>query len=561
MTKQCRSRRTVPAETGCRPGAESSWTPPFLAYFSAVFARPVINLPAAPVLFAALAAVWLPVFYRLSFTWDTDDQYSHGWMVPALAAWIFARRWGTRPEPAAAGGSCVLLFLLLVLLWWVTAGANLLLESSPDWRMVMWLMAAPAFAASLVIVQLAGGTPWRRHFAFAFFFALASVPWPFDLERWLTIELSLLAAKVTGALLNLGGILALVDGNNIEIDTGVLGVEDACSGVRSFQSSLMVALLLGEWFCFRPGGRIFLCVAGLVTAYALNIARMLFLCLAAYFGGGVSVVGQWHDPAGFTILVVSMAALWLLSLALGLVPGARYPEPACTPRGDAQPSRLLVPVGLVTLAAATLLPVTCEAWYRWHERGRAPLAVWQVRPPSPTAVVDQKPLGLEDGLGYDEGFRRRWQDERGRSIDLIYMRWLPGRKAASAGPHAPDWCQRAAGRTIEAKSPVRLAKVGSLELPYQIYTINDGVRTFYLLFTIDDGRRDLDWSAAGLMGQDSHRRKRLRRLIEGNRNVGQTSLQLAIVGESDPVRAERELVEMLPSLLEMPAEVSGGAGS
>ena len=63
------------------------------------------------------------------------------------------------------------------------------------------------------------------------------------------------------------------------------------------------------------------------------------------------------------------------------------------------------------------------------------------------------------------------------------------------------------------------------------------------------------------MGQDSHRRKRLRRLIEGNRNVGQTSLQLAIVGESDPVRAERELVEMLPSLLEVPAEVSGGAGS
>ena len=525
-----------------------------------MFASPVIKLPAAPVLFAALAAVWLPVFYRLSFTWDTDDQYSHGWMVPALAAWIFARRWGTRPEPEPSARGRWFPVLILFLLWWPAAVANLVLESSPDWRMMMWLMAVAAFGASLAIVQLAGGGPWRRHFAFVFFFALACVPWPYDFEQWLTLELSLLAAKVTGALLNLGGILALVDGNNIEIDTGVLGVEDACSGVRSFQSSFMVALLLGEWFGFRPGGRIFLCVAGLVTAYALNIARMIFLCLTAYFGGGVSVVDQWHDPAGFAILLASMALLWLLSLAMGLLPGSRRPEPPPTPADRARPSGAIVAPGLAVIAALLLLPLGCEAWYRWHERERAPITEWGLRPPPSSAVVEQKPLGLEEGLGYDEGFRRRWQDEQGRPIDLIYMRWLPGRKAAAAGPHAPDWCQRAAGRTVTAKSPVRLAKVGTLELPYQIYTISDGERSFYLLFTIDDGRRDRDWLAAGLMGQESHRRKRLRRLLEGERNLGQTSLQLAIVGETDPAKAERDLLAMLPSLLQMPAGVAGGAG-
>jgi hypothetical protein len=62
------------------------------------------------------------------------------------------------------------------------------------------------------------------------------------------------------------------------------------------------------------------------------------------------------------------------------------------------------------------------------------------------------------------------------------------------------------------------------------------------------------------MGQESHRRKRLRRLMEGERNLGQTSLQLAIVGETDAAKAERDLLAVLPSLLQMPAGVAGGAG-
>lgn len=55
--------------------------------------------------------------------------------------------------------------------------------------------------------------------------------------------------------------------------------------------------------------------------------------------------------------------------------------------------------------------------------------------------------------------------------------------------------------------------------------------------------------SAGLMGDGTHRKKRWTRMLEGERNLGQTSLQLALVGESDPVKAERELLEMLPALI------------
>jgi exosortase len=514
--------------------------------FAAVTTRtPAEERRTAWFFFAALAALWFALFYRLAFIWETDDQYSHGWMVPLFAGWIFAERWSRRPDPAPPRRMWPTA-LLLAALWLPAAGANLILESSPEWRPMMWLFALAVFTASLLLTRLAGGAPWLRHFAFPFIFALTAVPWPYDFERWLTLELSMLGAGITGILLNLGGILAHVQGNNIEIDTGVLGVDDACSGVRSFQSSLMAALLFGEWFGFRFGWRIFLAVAGIVVAYLLNIARMLILCLAA-LQGGVGVLDQWHDPAGFAILFVSMGFLLVLSLGLKKLPGATVaPPPARTPGPGAAGG--VVTAAIVVLAATVLLPLSTEAWYRSRDNRLAAVDTWTLAPAA--AGTKEEPLGLEEGLGYDEGFRRQWTDAKGRSLDLIYMHWMPGRKAATAGPHAPDWCQRAIGRDITEKSPVRIARIGGLELPYQIYTIVDRSRTFYLLFSFNDGRQGADWVAAGLMGEDSHRNRRLQRVIEGHRNKGsQVALQIALVGESDPAVAERELLAALQEIV------------
>ncbi len=497
--------------------------------------------------FAALAAIWFALFYRLAFIWETDDQYSHGWMVPLFAGWIFAERWSRRPDPAPPRRLWPTA-LLLAALWLPAAGANLILESSPGWRPMMWIFALATFAASLLLSRLAGGAPWMRHFAFAFFFALTAVPWPYDFERWLTLELSMLGARITGVLLNLGGILAHVQGNNIEIDTGVLGVDDACSGVRSFQSSLMAALLFGEWFRFRFGWRVFLAVAGIVVAYLLNISRMLILCLAA-LQGGVGVLDQWHDPAGFAILVVSMGFLWALSQALQRLPGATHvlpPAPAPPP----VPGRGIVPVAIAALCAVAILFLSCESWYRWRESFRGPADTWTLAPAA-TGVFEE-PLGevYARTLRYDSGILRRWTRPGGRSVDLIYMRWLPGKTSSDGEPHSPDWCQGAVGRTIDGKSPVRFAEFGSIVLPYQIYTIRDGSRMFYLLFVFDNGYRDAGVLSSGLMRTDvSYRMQKLLGVLEGNRHKGMASLQIALLGETDPVVAERELLEVLQEIV------------
>jgi exosortase/archaeosortase family protein len=310
-------------------------------------------------------------------------------------------------------------------------------------------------------------------------------------------------------------------------------------------------MLLGEWFMLRLGWRVFLCLLALSVAYALNIARMLMLCLAVE-NSGMDAVARWHDPAGFLILFVTLGFLWLAGFALVRIPGTTSPElplAASTTRGlisrRVALASILVLLGLGGIMAAT------EGWYRYHERSTAPALTWGIAPAAGRDGEGDQPLGETiEKLGYDTGFRRQWKDGNQQSWELIYMRWEPGRKAASAGPHAPDYCQKAAGRTVVHKSELRTTQVGETILPYQIYTISKGSQTFYLLFSIDDGRRGGNWLSAGLMGDGSSRERRLNQVREGRRNTGQTSLQLALVGVEDAAVAEQKMLKILPTLIQ-----------
>ena len=55
-----------------------------------------------------------------------------------------------------------------------------------------------------------------------------------------------MVADVAAETAMLLGIPAQVEGNLIRVSTGLVGVNEACSGIRSLQTSLMIGLLFGE---------------------------------------------------------------------------------------------------------------------------------------------------------------------------------------------------------------------------------------------------------------------------------------------------------------------------
>src|SRR5438093_982019 len=88
---------------------------------------------------ATLGVLWGALCRHLAAHWNSNPQYSFGWLVPAAALYLAHRRWTTRPAPAEPAGSG--LRWLVALLAFALFPTWLIEQPNPDWRLVSWLFA------------------------------------------------------------------------------------------------------------------------------------------------------------------------------------------------------------------------------------------------------------------------------------------------------------------------------------------------------------------------------------------------------------------------------------
>jgi exosortase len=210
----------------------------------------------------ALGACWLLFFDELRDEWQLNPQYGFGYLVPLLTAVLVWRRWPERPpvpasQPPATGPLAVAVAAALLLL---LLPLRVTLEANPEWRLLYWLHGFQMVALTLVLLHWVGGWNWVRFFLPPILFVLIAVPWPMQLEQFCIQGLMRLVAGLTVSIADLLGIPAVQHGNLVEVDAGMVGIDEACSGVRSLQSALMLSLFLGEMYRFTLARRAALCL-------------------------------------------------------------------------------------------------------------------------------------------------------------------------------------------------------------------------------------------------------------------------------------------------------------
>ncbi len=238
--------------------------------------------------------------------------------------------------------------------------------------------------------------------------------------------------------LQLAGVPALQHGNVIEVGTGFIGIEEACSGVRSIQATLMISLFLGELYSFTPARRLLLVVIGAALAFICNVARTAILVWVATHSG-LARLEAWHDPAGLTILIVCLFGLWLVSLAMLRRGGASSDPPLIqqqqTPIHFARFALVALGVWLLVAEGAV------QIWYRSHQTVAA--SHWAVLWPDSESNYKSVPIAPEAEalLQYNEGGGATWQGNDGHEWLMFFFRWFPGRTAARfVKVHRPDIC-------------------------------------------------------------------------------------------------------------------------
>jgi len=491
-----------------------------------------------PILIFAL--LWAGLVRNLSVVWSTNPQYAYGWTVPALALFLLWESWITRPTPGATtaprlAGFCIAILAAALL------PTRLLLEIAPDWRFAQWALAAIVVGISLCAAYFLGGKPWLGHFAFPIAFIFVAVPWPVAIEQPFIQALSEWVAVATVNGLNLCDVPAIKQGSIIEISAGRVGVEEACSGVRSFQATLMASLFLGQLWNFALRYRLLLIGAGVAFAFLCNILRALLLALVAE-KNGLSAIDKWHDPAGFTILAVTF--LGLLGLALLLRPKVGRSLAATETH-----ERRSLPGGLTVALAAWVLfvAVGTELWYRTAKPPSAAWwrAEWPEKQPGFTEIpISPKVREMEFHLGR----QARWKEDDGSDWTMFYFRWLPGLASSRnfARWHNPEQCLPAIGFQRVAEYEPAIIRIGEIGLIFQTLRFDLNKVPHYVFFCVWEDRTEegeLKLPEQWTVGA------RLRAVLQRKRHLGQQVLEVVISGIEDPQAARAAFEHRLPSLV------------
>ena len=492
---------------------------------------------------AVFLLVWVELISRLRFEWSINPQYAYGWTVPFLAAYLFWRRYETAPAPAPPNFrifSAALIIAAATLL----IPIRLIQEASPDWRLLSWGMAGSAAVITAAGIYLSGGRPWLRHFAFPILFFFVAVPWPTSLEQFVIQGLMRADALINVEVLNSIGISAVQMGNVIEVGSGFVGIDEACTGIRSLQATFMVSLFLGEFYGFSILRRLLLVISGALLAFLCNLVRTFLL---VWLGAerGIGAIKNWHDPAGHTILVICLLGLWGLSL---LLRGKDEETP-----NTARPSQTVrIPrLVLISLLALTVIAEGgTQIWYRVHESRTARIEPWSVTWPS--QAQNWKPVPIADSaqelLRYNEGGGGTWTGDDGHTWAIYFFHWLPGRTAGLfIKNHRPDICLPASGMKLRGGVQNKMLTVNGVALPIRAYVFENGGRLLHVFYCYWDGTppepgmldRE-DWTAAG----------RLNAMLRGKRDVGTQMLEIVVWGYDADEKAEQAALEQLSKIVQ-----------
>jgi exosortase len=562
--------------------------------------------PAATLVF--FAALWFELCRHLSGEWSVNEQYNYGWFVPFFTLFLFWLRWEDRPEleiggqrtearsqseefriSAVPAAICCLLLLLPLRLFEI---------GNPDWRPLGWVHAAVVATLTLLYIRSMGGATWLRHFAFPIGFFFAAVPWVTPIEAPVIQGLMRVIAALASETANLFGIPAELEGNLIRVSTGLVGVNEACSGVHSLQTALMIGLLLGELKRLWISRRIALLFAAAAIAFVGNYTRAFFLVWIAATQN-VSVIERWHDFAGYSIVV----AVFVGSLGLAYLLGKSELRAETSEvrdqktqdrrgRFESRISNLEFPrfsFLICALAWLVAVEVGSTGWYRAHERNLVASAEWHVH--WPESAPDFHPLKLDEEvrrtLRFDEGEAASWNCPHIESIETVnhpavagsprvtcfayFFRWKPGRNSALlANLHRPDVCLPAIGWEQVADNGVRQYPVtASFVLPFRHFEFRHGtkqdpaqqvVHAFYCLW---EDRAPPGTVAASRLPQMTTspstwtRGERVRAVLEGRRHLGQQVMEVVLRtrGVIDQNEAQADFAALLPKLVVVtPAE-------
>jgi exosortase len=250
-------------------------------------------------------AFW-PSLAELNEIWDSDPQYSHGYLVPIFAVVLL---WLRRDHCDLAN--------LRPSLWGlgiVAFGCGLRLLGGHYFN--FWLERFSLLPVIAGLVVTLGGMAAFRWSWPSLAFLIFMLPLPSQLDSQLSQPLQRVGTLASSYLLELLGYPAVAVGNVISMREGDINVVEACSGLRMlvtfFAAAAAVAIVSRQPLVIR----ILLFLSAAPIAVLVNVLRLTMTGILYESVSSEAAHKLGHDLAGWFMIPMALFFLWLTNLYL-----------------------------------------------------------------------------------------------------------------------------------------------------------------------------------------------------------------------------------------------------
>lgn len=502
----------------------------------------------------SIAATWGWLLYDVHYFWGGGSYYNFGWFVPPMVAFfLYGRISEVSFERSAVSGRLntgIFIFILIVAILMVAA-VRLFSEADYYWRVPRWAHAFLLLGLSYVFLLLFSGRRGLIHFGFPIFLILMALPWPSKIQTAIILTLTQWVSDAVVIIVNLIGHPAVAMGNTIHVGDVQVGVDEACSGIRSLQTLVVMGLCFGEFFRFGPWRRLLLLFLSVAVALGFNGARALILTLVRIHHTEEKF-HFWHDFLGnFNALICGILIFVLGILIQWIWPGKQAKSHQI--RWQLPQGQQFVFLMLAVILGFLVPEAAIRSYYNWRDSSREPFPPLEFQWPDDGSLVRTEvevPKGTRDLLRYEFGqqLELRWQS--GLEATLVHYGYRGDNRITSvaSGQHRPDVCMIAIGGSKTSNKPYLPISIKGMDwqvnhsqFVFDQYAPSRNVQVFYLIWQ----RREVGKRSSGLLDL----KNRLALIKEGRRSFAREIVLVYFQGDYGDEYVRRQFTDLMHTLL------------
>ena len=243
--------------------------------------------------------------------WSAQEEYSHGFLIPVVAAWML---WSRRDAVFASVGRPSWIGVLLI----SVAGMMLIVGELS----AFYLLSQLGFVVVLLGIVLAiGGISLLKVTFIPIAFLVFAIPLPYFIDAELSARLQLISSDLGVFFIRLFGVPVYLTGNIIDLGNYKLQVVEACSGLRYLYPLLSLGFLAAYLFQAPLWQRVVVFISAIPITIVMNSLRIAIVGLLVDRWGTEQAEGLLHFFEGWVIFIVCAAILateiWLFARLRG----------------------------------------------------------------------------------------------------------------------------------------------------------------------------------------------------------------------------------------------------